>query len=105
MIVVSRNAQHQLVLDEITKARLCSVLRRHGVLRASVFGSVARGEATDTSDLDVLVEFPVGKSLFDLVQLEFDLADAIGKKVDVVTYGSLHPRLREKVLREQVPLF
>ena len=89
-------------LDESIIERIREVLRRHGVTRAAVFGSVARGEATSNSDLDILVEFPRGKSLLDLVQLEFDLAEILDTTVDVVTYNSLHPLIRERVIEEQV---
>jgi len=93
-----------LTLDEQTVERIRSVLKRYDVRRAAIFGSMARGEATEASDLDLLVEFPRGKSLLDLVQLEFDLTETVGASVDVVTYNSLHPLIREKVIQEQVPI-
>ena len=80
-------------------------MRRHGVVRASVFGSVTRGEATETSDVDFLVEFEAGRSLLDLSGLRLDLADALNREVDVATPNSLHPRLRDRILSELVPLF
>jgi hypothetical protein len=73
-------------------------------VRAALFGSAARGELTDSSDLDFLVEFEPGRSLLDLVGLQLELADVLGKETDVVTYRSLHPRIRDRVLREQVPV-
>lgn len=79
-------------------------LRRHGVVRAGIFGSTARGEGRDDSDLDVLVEFEGGRTLFDLVDLRDELTRLLGRDADVVTYQSLHPVLREQVLREQVPI-
>lgn len=83
---------------------LLPILRRHGVVRAGLFGSRARGEATDTSDLDLLVEFEKGRSLFDLAGLRLDLSEHLGHEVDVVTYGSLHRLLRDRVLAEEVRL-
>lgn len=75
------------------------------MVRASVFGSWARGEGAAGSDVDFLVEFEEGRSLLDLVGLQQDLTDALGVEADVVTYASLHPLLRDQVLREQVQLY
>lgn len=87
------------------RARMAPTLASYGVVRASVFGSWARGEARDDSDLDMLVQFEEGRSLLDLVGLQQDLSDELGVNADVVTFESLHPLLRDQVLREQVPLF
>ena len=69
--------------------------------RASLFGSVITGEATEDSDIDLLVEFEGRKSLLDLAGLKIELEEVLGKKVDVLTYKSLHPLLKEKILKEQ----
>ena len=69
-----------------------------------VFGSVARGEATDASDVDFLVTPQPGCSLFDLGGLLEDLRELLGCPVDLVTEDGLKPRLRERVLREAIPL-
>lgn len=90
-------------LDELRR-RVEPPMRRHGVLRASVFGSVARGEDLPTSDIDFLVEFNEGCSLLDLVGLRLDLADVLGREVDVATPGSLHPMLRERILADSIPV-
>jgi hypothetical protein len=79
-------------------------LKKAGVLRSALFGSFARGEAGPESDVDILIEFPEDKTLFDLIDLEENLKSALGRKVDVVTYRSLHHLLRDQVLREQVPI-
>ena len=92
-----------LTIDEIKKKAL-PILKRHDVLQAAVFGSVARGEATEKSDLDLLVSLPDTKSLLDLVRLELELQEAFGRKVDVLTYPALHRRIRERILREQVAI-
>lgn len=83
---------------------LVPVLKEHGVKRAAVFGSFARGEATRTSDLDLLIEFYGQKSLFDLVGLKLDLEKRIHRQVDMVTYRALHPALRKQILEEQVTI-
>jgi len=81
------------------------VLKRHGVTRAAVFGSVARGEGRPDSDVDIVVEFEEGRSLLDQAGLRLELAELLGRVADVVTYASLHPRLRERILREQVSIY
>jgi hypothetical protein len=85
-------------------AKLTPVLRRHGVVRAGVFGSVARGEATPESDLDLLVEFGGQPTLHDLVELHDQLAEQAGRKVDVVQYKLLREIIREGVLADQVAI-
>jgi uncharacterized protein len=89
---------------EAVRERVVPALRRHGVVRAGMFGSVARGDDRDDSDVDFLVEFEQGKSLFGLVELQFELEEILGRKADVVTYAGLHKRIRDRVLREQVQL-
>ena len=69
-----------------------------------VFGSVARGEATENSDVDLLIKPRRGCSLFDLGGLLEDLQALLGCRVDLVTEDGLKPRLRERVLKEAVPL-
>ena len=84
------------------KRAVVPLLRRYGVQRAAVFGSVARGDAQSGSDVDMLVEFERDRSLLDLIGLELDLEERLQRKVDVVTYASLTPRLAERALAEQI---
>ncbi len=84
------------IRDEILKS-----LKRNDVKRASLFGSIVRGELTDESDIDILVEFRGKKSLLDLVGLKLELEELLKRKVDVLTYNSLHPLLKDSILREQ----
>jgi len=90
-------------LDQI-KNKAIPILKEAGVTRSSLFGSYVRGEEREDSDIDMLIEFPKGKSLFDLIDLEFKLEDVLGKKVDLGTYTSLHPLLRKRVKKEQVQI-
>lgn len=76
----------------------------HGAQNVRVFGSAPRGEASASSDLDLLVDMAQGRSLFDLVALSDELEDALGIEVDVVTEGSLSPYLRDRILAEAVAL-
>jgi uncharacterized protein len=82
--------------------RVLPVLRRYGARRAGLFGSNARGEADAASDLDLLVELPPGSSLLDLIGLEQDLSDELGRKVEATTYRALHPHLRDRVLQDGI---
>jgi hypothetical protein len=90
-------------VEEIRR-RVAIPMSRRGVVRASIFGSAARGEATASSDIDFLVEFEKGRTLVDLSGLRLDLCDALGREVDVATPGSLHPKLRDQILGELVPV-
>ncbi len=92
-----------LTLDEI-RSTVAAPMARRGVVRAGVFGSFARGEASASSDVDFLVEFEEGRTLLDLSGLRLDLCDALGREVDVATPGSLHPRLRDRILGEVVSI-
>jgi len=80
------------------------IARSHGVRNLRVFGSFARGEQTRRSDLDLLVEMPVGSSLLDLAGLKIDLEEAIKRKVDVVPAKCIKPLLRAHILSESRPL-
>lgn len=81
-----------------------SLAAQHGAVRIQVFGSVARGEADEASDVDFLVEMEPGRTLLDLGGLQSDLQALLGRPVDVVTVNGLKPRLRERVSREAVAL-
>lgn len=86
------------------KNKVIPILKEAGITRSSLFGSYVRGDHQEESDVDMLVEFPKGKSLFDFVGLQLRLEDALHKKVDLVTFSGLKPRLRERILSEQVPI-
>ena len=87
-------------LEEL-KNKILPTLERYEVKRAAVFGSFVRGEQTKKSDVDILVEFKGEKSLLDLAGLKIDLEEILNRKVDVLTYNSLHPLLKNRILKEQ----
>ncbi|MEP0914181.1 nucleotidyltransferase family protein [Leptolyngbya sp. GB1-A1] len=74
------------------------------VTQLGIFGSYARQEQTETSDVDVLIDYDKAPTLFKLVELREDLSSVLGMKVDVVTRNGLKPRIRERVLSEVVYL-
>lgn len=90
-------------LQAIT-VKILPILKEEGVLRSAFFGSFARGEAGENSDIDILVDLPEGKTLFNLIDLEKKLEDAVGKKVDVVTYRSISPLLRDIIQKDEVKI-
>lgn len=84
--------------------RILKAAAVHGAHQLRVFGSVARGEAVESSDIDFLVEFESSRSLLDHVALIQELEDMLGRDVDVVNEKALHPVLRERVLSEAILL-
>jgi predicted nucleotidyltransferase len=86
------------------RGAILEIARRYGAFDVRIFGSVARGDATEFSDLDLLVRFEPGRSLFDHVGLLMDLRDLLGVDVDVVSEGALQGRFGQKVRKEAVPL-
>jgi len=77
---------------------------RHGASEVRVFGSVARGEAREESDVDFLVELEPGRSLLDHAALVIDLQDLLARRVDVATVRGLRQDLRDRILAEAIPL-
>lgn len=84
------------------KTRIAPILKRNDVLKAGIFGSFARGDQKKSSDIDILIKFKEGKSLLDLARLELMLEKKIGRKVDLITYDSLHPLIKDRILKEEV---
>lgn len=93
----------QQILKSKRKAIL-SLAAKHGARSVCVFGSVARGDAKRTSDVDFLIEFEKRRSLLDQAGLMLDLQDLLGRKVDIVTPAALHWYIRDRILAEAVPL-
>ena len=94
-------------IEEVLAGKRGDVLRaaaRHGASDVRVFGSVARGDAGPTSDVDLLVTMERGRSLFDFGRLWDDLEQLLGRKVDLATENGLDPLIRDRVLAEAVPL-
>jgi uncharacterized protein len=84
----------------IDAAAIREVCQRHGIERLRVFGSFARGDARPGSDVDLIADFTDPKSLLDLVRIEREFAETLGRPVDLLTVASLSPYLRDRVLLE-----
>ncbi len=89
---------------EEVKRRVLPVLRKYGVRRASIFGSVVKGGLREDSDIDILVEIDKDISLLDFIALKLELEDVLGRKVDLVEFDAIKPELKEKILKEQVAI-
>ena len=85
------------------KPIIVRILKRNGAIRAGIFGSYVRGEQTIKSDVDILIKVGRRKfSLLDLVGLEMELKERLGKEVDLLTYIGINPLLKERILKEEV---
>jgi uncharacterized protein len=94
-------------VSELLKEKREDILKiaaSHGARNVRVFGSVARGEADESSDIDLLVDMEPDRSLLDMAALFADLRDLLGRRVDVVTEKGLYWLLRRRILKEAKPL-
>ena len=94
-------------IQELLKAKRNEILgltAKHGATKVRLIGSVARKEDTQESDIDFLVEMEPGRSLLDHAALILDLEALLGRKVDIASDRGLRPRVRERVLKEAIPL-
>lgn len=80
--------------------KIVRFLKNQGVKKVAVFGSYVRGEEKPESDIDIIVEFSERKSLLKLVQIERELSEALGIKVDLLTEKSISPYLIDTIKRE-----
>jgi predicted nucleotidyltransferase len=93
---------NKLIVDN--QIAITNFAKQHGVKTIYLFGSMAKDEVSDTSDVDFMVELEQGRDLFDLGELLIDLQTLLKRKVDLVTKDSLHPRLYSRVVNEALPL-
>ena len=89
---------------QIKRSAILHLAQTYGAPNLRIFGSVARGEDTSTSDLDLLIDFEPNRSLFDLGGLAMDLQDLLGCPVDIVTEKGLKQRIRTRVMQEAINL-
>lgn len=81
------------------------ILRKHGVTKAAIFGSMATQTYTETSDVDFLIELDSSYSLLDIIGIKLELEDALHKKVDLVEYQAIKPAYRDYILKEPVSIY
>lgn len=87
------------------KSKILPILHKHEIKRAGIFGSMARGNVTPDSDVDILVELGTPISLLDFVGIKLELEDALEKKVDLVEYEALKVGLKENILNEEIRIY
>ena len=87
------------------KEKILPILKKNDVIKASIFGSFARGEDKKGSDLDMLVEFNEPKGMFHRIGLKYELEKILGKKVDLLTYGGVNPRLEKYIYKDEIKIY
>ncbi|MFN0149748.1 MAG: type VII toxin-antitoxin system MntA family adenylyltransferase antitoxin [bacterium] len=92
-------------MEMINTGRLVELCRDRGATMVALFGSVARGDAGPDSDIDLIVRFSEPKSLLSLVRMEREIAEALGRKVDLLTEGAISPHLRAAIERDTRVLY
>ena len=108
-IDVNRYFQHEVVMRpsellKIKRGEILALTAKAGAANVRVFGSAARGDDSEESDLDLLVDWTPQTSLFDVGGLITDLQELLGKRVDVISAQQLHPRFRPRVLAQARPV-
>jgi predicted nucleotidyltransferase len=95
-----------VIYDVLQEKRelILKVASNHGIHNVRIFGSVSRLEDDPYSDLDLLVDFEEGRSLFDLIRFKQEVEDLINIKVDVVTENSIHWSMKEDILNGAIQL-
>src|SRR3989344_1708760 len=90
----------QQVLEKL-KPKIIKILKKYNIKKAGIFGSYALGEQKKNSDIDILIK-PAKHMGFEFFGLQLELKDKLKKKVDLLTYKSIHPLLKERILNEEV---
>ncbi|MEQ8971198.1 MAG: nucleotidyltransferase family protein [Coleofasciculus sp. C1-SOL-03] len=100
---MSSNIQiHPLITTN--KPQILAISAKYGAYNIRLFGSYARGEATNNSDIDFLMDMETGKSLLNRIALKQELEDLLGKKVDIAKPENLHESIQSQILKEAIPL-
>jgi len=94
--------KHQFPTVEQVARTVRPILAQSGATRAGLFGSLVHGRLRRSSDIDILVALDRQLSLLDVVGIQQELEDALGKSVDLVEYDAIHPLLRERILAEEI---
>ena len=86
--------------EECIRDHISELRDRYKVSRLGIFGSFARGEAKESSDIDILVEFSEYVDIFHFIRLQYHLSEILGRRVDLVTPDALKPIIKDRVLKE-----
>ena len=89
---------------EKLKRNILGVIANYPVKRAAVYGSFARGDSTDGSDVDLLIETSKPVTIFQILQLEIDISEITRRKTDIVEYAAIKDSIRERVLAEAIQI-
>ncbi|HRO75294.1 MAG TPA: nucleotidyltransferase family protein [Crocinitomicaceae bacterium] len=90
---------------EQIKESILPILKRYNISRAGLFGSYVKNENTEESDIDILIELKEKNSLLEFVRIKLALEDKLNKKVDLVEYQSVKPRLKDRIFSEEVRIY
>jgi len=93
----------QLTIGKIKQIAI-PILKMAGITKSAIFGSYVRGDANETSDIDLLVGFPEEATLLDVVRLQRTLEESLQKKVDLVSYNAVSPLIKDSIFKHQYPL-
>ena len=107
LLAVAGGASAQINMHAVIdqhRTRILAIAKRHGIREVRVFGSMARGDADDNSDVDLLVSLPPERTGLALGGLLMDVQELLHRRVEVVTERSLHPDVLDRVLNEAQPL-
>jgi hypothetical protein len=86
---------------ELLKKKIVKILKKNKVKKAGIFGSYARREEKKDSDIDILIQYPRGLG-FGFVGIKLELEDVLKTKVDLITYGAIHPKLKDRILKDEI---
>lgn len=89
----------------LIKQLVSPIFDKYGVIRASLFGSIARGEGSEKSDIDFLIDTVRGTTLFDMAGMQIDLEKSLKKPVDLVTYRSINPLIKKYILKDELLIY
>ena len=93
-----------MISIKAVKSLVVPVLRKHGVKKAGLFGSLVRGEVHKRSDIDILVKIDTDISLLDFVGIKQELEEVLKRKVDLLEYDAVKPGLRRKIQQEEIAI-
>jgi len=97
--------KNKKMTTEQIKHIIIPILKKYGIIKAGLFGSYAKNENTENSDVDILVEIGSPISLLEYVKIKLELEDSLNKKVDLVEYQAIKTRLEKNILAEEIRIY